>query len=325
MEEKNLQKDIHIENIRALMRCREMASKSEMTRETGLSFPTVTRIVDALCEDGELVELGRGESTGGRPSAFYGRNTRYTLFLLIRIEGKEISWSVRDLAEQAVEDGKILTESGLVETLDALILQTEEKYPAVKAISIGIAAMVADGMVVESYASAEMKGVDLLKHFRNLTDTPVQVHNDMNLIALGGWHRSKIKPSSSVALYLGKPCMGAGIVVGGEVWPGVTNFAGELGFLPIQQPDGLDTDMQADAETVMEYYTALIRIYASVLNPQRVVLYENSIIKGNIDEIRRRCAGYLPEKGMPEIEVSDAYETDYEKGLYAAAGKIMEG
>lgn len=293
-----------------------MASKSEMARETGLSFPTVTRIVDTLCQSGEVVELGQRDSSGGRPSVVYGLNARFSLFLLIRIDGSEIFWSVMDLAEETLEAGKLLAESGLIEALDELIRQREREYPAVKAISVGFAGMVADGTVVESYLSAEVRGINFLKHFKNLTDTPVQVHNDMNLIALGGWYRSKEKPSSSVSLYLGKATVGAGLVLGGEVWTGAADFAGELGFLPFQK---------SEINDFLEYYVMLIRTYAVILNPERIVLYENPYIRGRGDEIRKRCAQCLPEKGMPEIGISDEYETDYETGLYAMAKKIMEG
>lgn len=324
MEERNLQKDINMNKIRSLAYGQEGASKSEMTRETGLSFPTVTRIVDALCESGELIELGQGDSTGGRPSARYGLNFRFSLFLLIRIEGMELSWSIKDLAEEAVEEGNSLAGHGMIEKLDELIRMKEKEYPSIKAISIGIAGMVTDGMVVDSYTSEEMKGINLLTHFKNLTDTPVQLQNDMNLTALGGWWRSKERPTSSVAIYLGKTCFGAGIVLGGEVWAGACDFAGELGYLPSFGQELFRMDGKPKVNEITEHYITLIRIYVSVINPEQIILYENSYIKGEMDEIRKRCVQCLPEKAVPGIELSDNYKADYEKGLYAMARKIMK-
>lgn len=318
-------KDIHTVKIREFINRKKRATKSEMVRETGLSFPTITRIVDSLCETGELEDLGQGDSTGGRPSSVYGLNVSFSLFLLIQIEGREISWCVMNLAEQMLDDGKIELIGDLVETLDELICKKEQEYPALRAISIGIAGMVTDGTVVESFAYAELKGLNLPIHFKNLTDLPVEVHNDMDLIALGRWFQIKEKPISSVAIYLGKCGFGAGIILRGEVWRGNGGFAGELGFLPFLEQGTSCIKHGFSAMDVVEYYTRLIQIYAVILNPEQIVLYQNPFIKGRMDEIRQSCCRCIPEKGMPNIELSDDYETDYKKGLYAAAKNLKEG
>ena len=64
-------KQINLDRIRAFMDQEGSVSKSQISRRLGLSFPTVTRLVDELCSAGELLEQGTGTSTGGRCACFY--------------------------------------------------------------------------------------------------------------------------------------------------------------------------------------------------------------------------------------------------------------
>lgn len=323
MGEWNLPKDGNAEKIRTLMWEKKEAAKSEIARETGLSFPTVTRIVDAFCDSGEFLELRQGDSTGGRPSSVYGLNPGFSMCLLIGVEGSRLLWYVADLLETVVDSGQITFESGLLEHLDELIRKKQEEYPALKAISIGIAGVVHEGTVVESYAYTDMKGIDMPLHFRNLTDLPVEVNNDINLMALGQWYGCKEKPSSSVSILLGKGGFGAGVILNGEVLRGSSNFAGEVGFLPFPEQKMICAETQSPGMDVVEYYARLIQVYAAILNPEQVVLYSNVYIANRVDEVRQSCYRYLPEKGIPYIKLSEQFQEDYEKGLYAIASRMM--
>jgi hypothetical protein len=316
-------KDINTEKIRNFMKHKLQASKSEIARETGLSFPTVTRIMDGLCASGEIIDNGQGNSTGGRCASIYSLNPRYSLCLLIQIEGKKVKWVIKDLEGIVVTMDEFSFEKGLLEGLDNLINKLEKDYPVLKAIVIGIAAMVKGGTVEEATGFKDIKGVDIPLHFRNLTNIPVQIHNDMNLIALGQWYQSKQKAKSSVSIYLGENGLGAGMIIDGEVWCGATDFAGELSYLPLYENTSVWQEENFHNIDVVDYYTKLIQIYTIVFNPEQVILYNNIYISDKIDNIRRNCYKFLPSKVVPHIEVSKSYQSDYENGLYAKAKKMM--
>lgn len=72
-------KQLNKEHIRAYMGKHTSASKSQIARELGLSFPTVGRLIDELCSDGELTEQGAGSSTGGRCACIYELNPLFSL------------------------------------------------------------------------------------------------------------------------------------------------------------------------------------------------------------------------------------------------------
>lgn len=316
-------KDINTEKIRSFMKKKIEASKSEVARETGLSFPTVTRIMDSLCTCGELLDTGQGSSTGGRCASVYSLNFKFSLCLLIQVEAKKGRWVIKDLAGDVVAQDDFYFEPGLLEQLDSLIQSLEKVYPHLKAIVIGIAAMVKGGSVEETYSYTDIKGVDLPLHFKNLTDIPIQVHNDVNLITLGQWYQSKQKVKSSVSIYFGENGIGSGMLLDGEVWCGANGFAGELDFLPFFENSLTYVKNNFKNLSVVDYYAKLIQLYAVIFNPEQVILYSNPYISGKIDQIRQKCFQFLPQKVVPHIEVSNQYQSDYENGLYAKAEKMM--
>lgn len=316
-------KDINTEKIRAFMKQKKETSKSEIARGTGLSFPTVTRILDDLCTSGEIIDHGQGISTGGRCASIYSLNSTFSLCLLIQIEGIKVIWAVKDLSGNIVTQDEFPHKSSLLEQLDHLIQKLEAAYSQLKVIVIGIAAMVKEGTVEETIGFTNLKGIDLLLHFKNVTSLPVQVHNDMNLIALGHWYQSRQKPKSSVCIYLGECGMGAGIILDGEVWCGTEGFAGELSYLPFFEHSPFQTEDHFNLMNAVEYYARLIQIYTVILNPEQIILYQNPYIREKIEEIRKKCRKYLPGNVIPHIEVSQEYQSDYENGLFAKAKKMM--
>ena len=82
-------KDMNQEIVRDCMKGLGPVSKSVLSRKTGLSFPTVSKTVDLLCETGEVEEAGTEKSGGGRCAALY-RPVSYThLVFSIRVSSWE--------------------------------------------------------------------------------------------------------------------------------------------------------------------------------------------------------------------------------------------
>lgn len=319
MQDQNSLKDINTLKIKQVMKKISIASKSEIARETKLSFPTVTRILEQLCSSGEIIETGETHKTAGRSASMFTINPLFSLSLLIRIEGNKISWKIKDMNNLTIEQQKFVSKKNLLDDLDQIITESQLKYPSLKAIVIGIAAMILEGAVKETFFSQDLKGINIPVHFQNITTLPIQIENDMNAVVMGQWHQSRIKPDSSVGIYCNEGCMGAGVVLNGDVWHGATNFAGELSFLPANKT----ATKQSDQNSIFEQYVNIIQIYTTIINPHQIILYSNSDICEIINEIRTRCWDLLPHNALPHIELSDNFETDYETGLFAIAQKLI--
>jgi len=317
-------KQLNKERIRAYMGKHESASKSQIARELGLSFPTVGRLVDELCSEGELTEQGAGSSTGGRCACLYELNPLFSLYLLVQVESDRICWNLKDLRENTVEQGCLPFELLSLEQLDDLILGIRHRYPRLKAAAAGIAALVNHGVVEETSQYSGLKGLNLEEHFRHLVPMPMTVGNDMDFLTMGCWAQRHSDADSLVTLFMGGNGIGGGMVVNGRLWTGASGYCSEVSFLPVYELLNGNSPGLPPAEHISELYARLIQIYAVTVNPHMIVLYRHPLLEGRIDEIRRLCVSYLPSKAIPSIELSYDYQQDYEKGLFAVAKSLEQ-
>lgn len=320
MNSSELVKRKNIDKIREILSQTEKVSKSDIARKTELSFPTVTRLLQELCENKEVLELAERDSTGGRSASLYMFNADYSYYLLMIVEGNEIRWTIQNLNQEIIQQGSVNTTlKGLLPSLDILILNTEEKYKNMKCAVIGLAAMVDEGVVKEGVWDG-IAGIDLPVHFQNLTKMPVIVDNDMHIVALGQWHSAVCKSSSTVCIYLGSNCwFGAGIVLNGKVWRGAHGLAGEVNLLP-----GLEVTLRKKSEEVnkdeiIAMACRIVQTYAALFNPEQIILYKNHILSERVEEIRKHCFKSLPQDMIPNIELSDAFDEHYANGLFHLA------
>lgn len=310
--------------VRAAVRAAGPTTKNQVARQTGLSFPTVSRTVDELVAGGELVECGVDKTTGGRSAQLYSFNPVYRLTLSIRLESGVLKWFVGGFDGKKLEEGTMAAEGRALQTLEELLAQVKGKYDTLGAVALGLDGSVNGGRVIEAFGHEELQGVDVCRHLSGLSGLPVAVENDMSVVAFGYVSALAEKSRAVVCIYLGPICAGAGVALDGQVWHGATGFAGELYYLPGEKPDK-NTPCHYETMDMTAYYARLVRSYAVVLNPERIVLYQNPYIEGKTDEIRKLCAQSLPTPGMPVIESSAHFDRDYERGLSAMAEELIEG
>lgn len=316
-------RDMNQEIVRSCMKGMGPVSKSSLARKTGLSFPTVSKTVDLLCESGEVEEAGTEMSSGGRCAALFRLNPMYALYLLLTVENDSVNWALKDLEENSLTSGSSEENQEVLAVLEAKIESIRQLYPNLKGLVIGAAGMVSGGKILLSGGDCQLVGIDLQDYFSERFALPVQVINDMNAVAAGRWSADGQKESCCVCIYLGKNGMGAGVVIHGKAWQGASDFAGELSFLPDMPGKLRPGDKDFAPSRMLEAYRKIIQIYASVLNPQRIILYRNPFLDGVLEELYQECEKVIPAHSMPLLVISDDYEKDYEKGLMVIARSLQ--
>lgn len=311
-------KQINTDRIRTFMEQEGSVSKSQIARQLGLSFPTVTRLLEELCSGGEVLAQGTGTSTGGRCACYYQLNPDYRLYLLIQVEEGRMRWSLKNLDEEPVEQAEVSFQVFSLEKLDRLILDIAGRHQRLKAAAVGIAALISRGMVEESEAFPCLHGINLIEHFKSVTPVPVVLDNDMNYLTMGCWNSYRFRANSLITLYMGSCGMGGGMVIDNRLWAGTSGFC-EPAFLPFMEPYWEELRRKPRTMDVTELYIRLIQIYTFTVNPAMIVLYRHPLLEGKLDHIRRGCAGLIPAKALPAIELSNSYQEDYENGLFAVA------
>lgn len=308
--------------VREQLRGGAQRSKTELARLTGLSFPTVSKTVDQMTAAGELREAGSEGSTGGRAARLYEIEPGFALSLLLRLEGERLDWRVLDLTGRAIEGGGLVCASDYLQQISAQIVRVKGRYPQLDSVVFGIAATVFEGVIADTVLYHELRGVTLADELADRCGLPVAVENDMKAAALGCWTRRKPRKGALCCIYIGDNGAGSYTVLDGGVLRGAFGVAGDLGYLPLfdRPPTGADF---AEMDMV-RYYSDVIRCQTALLDPERIVLYENAYNRGRLEEICAACRAHLPAHVRTVIELSDEFETDYETGLAAIAARARE-
>lgn len=291
-------------------------SKNELAHRTGLSFPTVGRIVDDMVSRGEAAERGEAASTGGRCAMRYALVPDFRLYLCLRLENRRLHWNVRDIDGAAVERGEMQCGDDILSDLDTLLMRVRARYPQLAAAAMGFAGPMRDGSITEAFEPPELRGVNLKKHLSDILGLPAAAKRDMQLVAAG--YAARHDAHTAVCIYIGHAGMGAGMVLNGRVWSGAHGFAGEIHYLPIENNLEYARDHFEGAD-MTAYCTSVVRTLAALLDPECIVFYSDPLFEGITGRVRDACAASLPAQAMPEIALSGEWMEDYEAGLFATA------
>ncbi|MEU6678935.1 ROK family protein [Streptomyces sp. NPDC046925] len=243
-----------------LIRSGEATTRSELLRATGLSRSTVGLRLDQLFGAGWLRDTA-GASTGGRPSALLEFDASHAVVLAVDLETRHARAAVLDLAGDVLAEtsGPVLVTDGPAKVIDTLAgwflpLLAEAGTEPGKVAGIGMSVPgpvdFELGQVIQppimpgwdrfpireqmQAAYAEQVGASL-----EPGPVPVLVDNDANLMAYAE-HRAGHADCAAFLLIKASTGIGAGVVVGDEVYRGIDGGAGDIGHIRLHdRPDAL--------------------------------------------------------------------------------------
>lgn len=184
----NLVKDINGKLVTEVFRDTEPHSKQEIAGKTGLSFPTVSKLVEELVEKGVVHAQGAAEkSLGGRRAEWYRLNPDFAHVLTFFVQDRTLFWASCDVAGKVLASGRRECDSGtegkmeynggtetekkrlgvdsvecgLLEGMKTLLRDCTASDLQIRAVEIGIPGSVRDGRVCYIDGYDELKGVHL--------------------------------------------------------------------------------------------------------------------------------------------------------------------
>ncbi|WP_343348833.1 ROK family protein [Terrisporobacter petrolearius] len=318
-------KSINIKTVCNILKENESISKTDIAKYTGLSFPTVSTVIEHLIEKNKVIEAGMKNSLGGRCAKKYSLNPMFAVSLILYLEGDKINWIVNDFCKNKIDNGCIDVKNGILEEMDNLISLVKSQYTQLASIMIGVAGNVKDGKIVSYIEYKELQGINLIDYFIKKYNVPVNVENDMNVAVKGYWERHGTKNKEAVVnIYKGSNGIGSSMVLEGKVWKGTRNFAGELHYLPIHDDNLEYATSGFNGVNIVEYYGKIIQSYIALVNPNLIVLYNNTYILDKLEEIKSYCILLIPKEVMPKIIISDEFIDDYEYGLIEMAKDLID-
>ncbi|MGG3505504.1 ROK family protein [Paenibacillus lautus] len=308
-------------------------TKAELSDRLGISFPTVSKVLEQMAQEGEVTLLGLDESSGGRRANRYAFNPDYMLGLAVYYEKEQSVYTIfnwnGDLIERKAEDGILqLGPEALASQLGSSI----HRYPKIRSIAVGMPAAVRDGVIFHVPLYGTFQDYDLKSYLENLFSIPVIVENDMNAAVLGYQSLSRSEEASLVYVYLGHNGPGAGLLINGNVVRGRTFFTGEIGYVPMSKDnnfhDVLDRKssvMSSLIEPDEEQIDALSRLsaaFTAILNPDAILWCEHNLLPATLLSVKDRASAYVPKRHLPEMLLRE-WEHDYIAGLQRLALDMM--
>lgn len=217
----------------------EAVSRAEVSRLTGLTRTTVSDVVDGLLEAGLAEELGPGQSTGGKAPILLRVPDDARQLVGIDVGDSRLTGAVVNLRgeiRRRIEvpldgrDGEMA-----LTRLDALI---EELVAAASApllgIGIGTPGLVDTASGTVRWAvNLDWRDLPLGARLGDRWQVPVHVANDSHAAALGEHTFGGHPPGESMVVVKVGRGIGAGIVIGGQLYAGEGSGAGEIGHTAI--------------------------------------------------------------------------------------------
>jgi N-acetylglucosamine repressor len=219
-------------------------SRADVARVTGLTRTTVSDVVEGLIGDRLVVETGTGRSTGGKAPILLAvpADARQVVGVdvdrdrisgvVVNLRGEVRARAARDLAGR---DGE-----AALRDLESLVqeLVRAAREPLV-GIGIGTPGLVDAGTGTVLWAvGLDWRDIPVGPRLAALTGQPVVVVNDSQAAAMAEWAFGRHDASSAMIVVKVGEGIGAGVVIGGRLYPGDDSGAGEIGHTRVSGAEG---------------------------------------------------------------------------------------
>lgn len=220
--------------------------RAEIARQTGLSIPTVMKITDELLARGLAKEIGKGESSGGKPPQLLAFAPDRHYIVGVDIGTTNILCILMDMSARivssrtvptGVDDGPEQVMERIARTIGPVIDEAGADRDRILGIGLGMPGVLEPetGKVLFS-PDFHWEKVQLLPKLKSRFPYPMIVHNVTHAMAMGerwfGHGRGKV--DSFVCVNLGHG-IGSALFLEGKLLNGVSGSSGELGHVTIDR------------------------------------------------------------------------------------------
>jgi len=291
-----------------LIREEKAISRADAAKVSGLSAPTVTRLVDSLIKKEELVtEIGIGTSSGGRRPKLLKFSGLDKFVIGIDLGTTNIYGILSNLNAEIIAEIKSPTrveegfESVMAQTCE--LIQDLEIHPRVKGKKIFGIGMAVAGLInrkrniVEFSPDFHWRDVDIKGEMCKKCDLPVIFDNVTRVMALGELlYGIGERYKNFICVNIGYG-IGAGIVINGKPLYGPKGMAGEFGHITLDK----DSDIQCECgnygclEALSSGHGIALAAQKKLPNGNRSMLLE--MCGGNISKITAEMVANAAKKG----------------------------
>ena len=292
-------------------------SRRRISSVSGLSVPSVTRLVNELVNSGYLKvnESMMVEGAGpGRPASFVSLNPSCGSVIGVDVGEHFIQVALGDMNGRILKESRMPTDaeqggnvtcSKIVQAIDEVLASNDssqtETAPPLRAITIGVPGTI-DPVTSKIVIAPMINGwsdFDLKASLKDrLPQVSLRIENDINAAAIGEYAVGVAKDHNNFVFASMRGGIGAGIFIDGQLYRGNAGFAGELGKM-VFDPDFhfSPTDGMGNLESICGESTV-----AATLNERGIDLGAGKSGQPTISSLSEAVA-----QGNPEaIEIFEA-------------------
>lgn len=214
-------------------------SIAELSKHTGTSVPTVTKLIQELIEEGFLVDLGKLGTSGGRRPSIYGLNPSAGYFVGVDVGPQTASIAVTDFKGELIsyqEDFPFNMEAReenyhrIADSIRKYFIQNNLDWSKPLGCGVSFTGRVNPSTGYSySYSFDEKVPVDRL-----LADDlgfPVFIENDSRAMTYGEYLTNKKNEQNMLFINISWG-LGMGLVLNKKLFYGKSGFSGEVGHFP---------------------------------------------------------------------------------------------
>lgn len=228
-----------------LLRRRGPLSRYEITQELGLSFGTASNLYRDLRDKGICWVEKKSRISGGRPAQLVSLNPDSRVGLVFDFTSPAVTVAVSNLENQLLFKTVCRSnpENGIPALADEIKMHTGEILSrfsldlekVMGGIAVVPAAVDYKRNLIFCHQYSWLNSVPLAKILSEKLKIPVWVENDANMgaVAVSG----RTKRQYVVFLYIGESGLGLGVVEKGLLLTGDNGYAGEIGHIPLGDPE----------------------------------------------------------------------------------------
>ncbi|WP_340401710.1 ROK family transcriptional regulator [Paenibacillus sp. FSL H8-0079] len=272
-------------------------SRADISRQTGLSKPTVSSAVEHLIDRNLVKETGRADNAQGRKATLIRFNeTAYYVcgidlgatrirIALSDLNGEIIAYRTYPMIVQAANDRAEATMLELLRShMNALLDENHLNWNQIQCIGFGIPGVVLPDLgrinrIVDPLAGLEQ--AFSLESLSGAFPCEVILENDVNLAALGEYRTGAAAGCPLFVFFSIGTGTGAGIMVHGQLLRGLGGLTGEIAEMLMEDGRRLEEVLSADG---------LMQLAKRYLNPHDELLEvaDSGVdINADADDLRR--------------------------------------
>ena len=232
-----------------VVRGRGSVSRADIARHTGLARSTVSTLVNELLGAGLLVERGApedAEPAQGRPPVLLSFDPAAGAVLGLHFDHPVLRVAIADLGYTILAEAELPVDvdHDAQDSLDAAVALVDEVLAKsgvdrdrLLGAGVGLAGPIdqATGTVGSSAILPGWVGMPVAQELTQRLGLPVHVDNDANVGALAESVLGAGRGASEMAYIMLGSGIGAGLIIGGQVYRGSGGTAGEIGHVLVDE------------------------------------------------------------------------------------------